>query len=199
MSEATATSMIVSQAFRFMELAPVSSFEDDSDKARDAAQMYPVALQSCLEAGDWSFASTFAELPSSTLPETAASDDDLPYVFKLPGDFVRLQKVGDDWTRYRIDKGGLLRASDAGPLSIRYTATVDNEATLPATFRRAVAARLAADLAPLHVEIASKVDRLENLADKLLKIALGADNGSASSQRYDGRDDEGYWADEATV
>ncbi|MDF2143200.1 hypothetical protein [Paenirhodobacter sp. CAU 1674] len=200
MADATATSMIVSQAFRYMELAPVSSFADDSDKARDAAQMYPLALRQCLEAGDWSFASVMVALPPlSSLPVGLAEDSAMPYVFRLPGDFVRLQSVSDGDVTYRLDKGMLLRADAPGPLTVRYTAGVDNEAILPARFRLAVAARLAAYLAPIHMEVASKIERIEALADKLLKEALNADNGSASARRYDGRTDGGFWADEVQI
>ncbi|RWR32520.1 hypothetical protein D2T31_00615 [Sinirhodobacter populi] len=192
-------SMIVAQAFRYMQLAPPSSFEDDSDKARDAEQMYPVAVRAVLEAGDWSFASRTVQLSELvSLPDLTAEDDDLPWAYKVPGDFVAMRQVEDGEIRWRIDENGLLRADEPGPLKIRYTRYIENLDNRPANFRMAVAGRLACYLAPVHVEASTTIERLEQLAAQLEKQALRADAGSASAQRYDGRDVGGMWADEVT-
>lgn len=191
--------MIVAQAFRYMQLAPPSSFEDDSDKARDAQQMYPVAVRAVLEAGDWSFASRIAQLPQlAALPDLMAADDDLPWSYQVPGDFVAMRQVEDGEVRWRIDEQRLLRADEPAPLKIRYTRYIDNLDNCPASFRVAVAARLACFLAPVYVEASAAIERLEQLAAQLEKQALRADAGSASAQRYDGRAIGGMWADEVT-
>lgn len=198
MAQASSTSFILGQAFRFLKLAPPSSFDDDSDKARDAAQLYPVALRACLEAGDWSFASVVANLPQATLAATQDVDDDLPYAYQLPGDCVTIRRVGDGDVAWRIDKGELLRADQSGPLKIRYTATVDQEAKLPATFRLAVAARLASEMASYFGEAKSTVEYVDARYQALIKEALRADRTSASAERYDGQRPGCWWADEVT-
>lgn len=199
MALASATSMIVSQAFIFLKLTPPSSLEDDSDKARDAALLYPVALRACIETCDWSFASNVVALPQRpSLPAQAIADTDLPYVYQLPSDFVTMQKVGDGSVRWRIDKAELLRADASGPLAIRYTAIVDQEAKLPAAFRMAVAAQLALYLAPRYAEATNHVEWLSAELDRELKYAQRADRVSASAQRVDGTEDSGWWADEVT-
>lgn len=196
MAQASATSVIVSQAFRYLKLAPPSSFSDDSDKARDAAQLYPVALRACLELADWSFASNVVMLPQAELSEAQIADPVLPYSYTLPGDFVVMRKV--DASRWRIDASKLLRADAAGPLQIRYTAIIDQEARLPAAFRMAVAAQLAAYMAAAHAEAATDVERIAAELDRQVKAALRADRESASAQSYDRDTPHDWWADEVT-
>jgi hypothetical protein len=192
-------SMIVAQAFRYMKLAPPSSFEDDSDKARDAEQMCPVAVRAVLEAGDWSFASRLVRLPQlQSLPALTIADDDLPFAYQLPGDFVAVREVADGCACFRIDDDYLLRADRTGPLKLRYTRMLENLDNRPANFRLAVSARLACYLAPIYGEAEATLQRLEQLADTMEKKALRADAVSASEQRYDGRDTGGMWADEVT-
>lgn len=192
-----ATSTIVSQAFRLMELAPVSSFADDSDQARAAAEQYPVALDMCLEACDWSFASVSVDLPPlAALPAANADDALMPYAFALPGDCVVAREVGDRWTRWRRDRD-LLRADQPPPLPLRYTARITNEAILPATFRTAVSYRLAALLAASWNGTAAKAANLENGALSALKTAMRNDAGQSALARYDGRDDQPDWVEDA--
>lgn len=199
MAQASATSVIVSQAFLFLKLSPPSSLDDASDKARDASLLYPVALRACLETCDWSFASNVVALPEKqVLPASAITDDALPYAYQLPGDFVTMQQVGDGCTRWRIDKAELLRTDTSGPLQIRYTALVDQEAKLPSAFRMAVAAQLALYLAARYAEATNHVEWLSAERDRELKDAQRADRISASAQRYDGGNAGGWWADEVT-
>lgn len=198
MTTVSATSMIVSQAFRYLKLAPVSSFDDDSDQARAAAQMYPVALRACLEVADWSFASVVVALPQKELGPHEVADDLLPYTYGVPGDFVAMRLVGDGTVRWRIDRGNLLRADMPGPLPLRYTALIDQEASLPASFQAAVAAQLACYLAPVHAEATTHADWLEGLLANEMTKAKRADRVAASVQRFDGGDARGYWADEVT-
>jgi len=197
MAQASATSVIVSQAFRYLKLAPPSSFSDDSDKARDAAQLYPVALRACLELADWSFASSVVALPEAVLGDMVIADPDLPYAYTLPGDFVAMRKVFGD-ARWRIDKSQLLRADAPGPLMIRYTAIIDQEAKLPAAFRMAVAAQLASYMAASHAEAATDVERIAAELDRQVTAARRADRESASPQAYDDDEPHGWWADEVT-
>lgn len=193
-----AVSTIAAQAFRLMELSPISSFADDSDQARAAAEQYPVALDMCLEACDWSFASRLASLPEATLDTSEAADADLPYSYRLPGDCVVLREVGALTGRevWRIDDR-LLRADVPAPLRIRYTFRVVNEAILPGTFKVAVAHHLAALLAPLWTGSAGKVGRIEEAGVGYLRQAMRNDRQSASSARYDGRPEQPDWVSEA--
>lgn len=193
-----AVSTIVAQTFRFMEAGPISSFDDDTEQAIAAAEQYLTALHSCLEACDWAFASTLAYLPELVpLPgSVTATDPDLPYLYALPADLLIIREVGTDWTAWRRDREGL-RADDAAPLRIRYTAAVTAEASLPATFRTAVSLRLATLLAPRWLTTQSKIQYLQIQFEDALKAAMRHDGRNASSARYDGQQDQGDWASEA--
>jgi hypothetical protein len=193
----TATSGIVSQAFRLMEMSPPSSFADDSAEATAAAEQYPVALNICLEANDWSFASVLALLPEiDDLPDGVAADADLPHTFAIPADCLILHQVGDINTRWRRDRE-MLRADDPGPLTVRYTATITNETALPATFKTAVAYQLAALLGARFVGTAAMQQTLFQSATATLRQAMARDRGQASQSRWDGGPMQGDWATEA--
>jgi hypothetical protein len=192
-----ATSGIVDQALRFAEVSAISSFGDDSAMARDVAASYATALAECLEAADWSFASTLSTLPAlAVLPDGAVADADLPWLFALPPGLVALREVGNGRTAWRRDDAGI-RADEAGPLRVRYTRRIDAEATLPAAFRRAVAARLATLLAPRWGGATGKTQWLEDLVAASLKEAMRGDARQASSLRYDGGAEAGDWVAEA--
>lgn len=192
-----ANSAIVAQTFRFLEVTPPSSLDDDSDKARDAAEQYPNALRECLELVDWSFASVLVFLPPSVRPLTIAADPALPHFYMLPGDLIRIHEVGDDGTRWRRDLAGL-RTDAPAPLRLRYTALITNEGALPATFRRAVSLTLAGLLGPTWLTTDSKLQRLEYQRQQALKDAIRQDARTASDSRYDGLPDQGDWVSEAT-
>lgn len=177
-----ATSTIVSDAFRQMELDPISSFGDATEQASAAAEQYPEAMKQCLEAVDWSFASKFENLPeAANLPV----DADLPHNFVRPADLLRLIEVQPRSVCWRLDMDAL-RADHPAPLHIRYMAEITDESKLPSLFKRAVALRLAANLA-LRWTSSTRARYLANEADSALKIAMRADRSAASTQRYDGR------------
>ncbi len=190
---AIATSGIAVQAFRLLEMSPISSFGDDSEQASSAEEQYPEALRMCLEANDWSFASTLASLPAV---DEDSGDEDLPHVYTRPGDLVRLIDVKPASVLYRLDEDRL-RADQAAPLRIRYTRLVTNEARLPGMFKTAVSYQLAALLAPRWTTSRNRADSLQAQADNWLGRAMKADRGSASSQRYDGRARQADWRGEA--
>ena len=188
-----ATSQIVSLAFLAMEKTPPASFADDSEEAAQSLRFYPLALDRTLESGDWSFASTYADLPPLDLPHGAARDPALPFVFSLPGDALALREVGDGEVRlrWRVDKIGdtrALRADCAGPIQIRYTARLANETLLPASFKEAVALQLAVYLAQRFLGTANKIELLKRDLSEAIKMALREDSRTASAARYDGLD-----------
>lgn len=196
MPQPIATSSIVSQAFRLMELGPISSFADDTPQARDAAEQYPVARRICLEACDWSFASAIADLPEVAASALRPASAALPFLYKVPGDCLKVREVVDPCVDWRID-GDYLRADRSGPLPIRYTADQENENRLPATFQLAVAHRLAAMLSPRWVGAANKAQLLAQLAQQMLKDAMRTDGRQASNSRYDGQTYDVDWVAEA--
>ncbi|MDF2235371.1 hypothetical protein P2H44_22680 [Albimonas sp. CAU 1670] len=195
MSQAIAASRIAQQAFRYAEMAPLSSFGDDSDQARAAAEQLPIARDDYLRRADWSFASKLLSLPETT-PEVA--DEDLPHAYVLPPSVLAVRNVWPELTRWRRDAELLLCADEPGPLKLRVTVQVDNENRLPPDFRNAVAYLLAARLSPVYATSANRATSLEQRAEAALVAAMRADRGQASAERWDGGVDEGDWSDLVT-
>lgn len=182
-----AAAAIVDQAFILMEKAPPASFADETPEAQDAGRHYPEALRTCLEYCDWSFASRYVSLPEIVLPGGMASDPRMPHLYALPADCLKAREVGDRSTRWRID-GLHIRADVPGPLALRYTGAISNEQQLPAAFRLALAADLAARLAPRWLGTASKVDLLWRMAEDRLRKAARDDRATGSQATWHGED-----------
>ncbi|MGB1390663.1 MAG: hypothetical protein ACPG61_17455 [Paracoccaceae bacterium] len=100
-----ATSTIVKQAFRFMEVTAPSSLADGSEKATDASEQYDIALKMCLEQEDFSFARRSASLPLANTPDGEAPDPDLPNFHVLPGDCIKLRGLREGSIKWRLDRG----------------------------------------------------------------------------------------------
>lgn len=182
-----ATSTIVAQAFGMVELSPPSSFADDTPQALDAAQHYAQALDICLEMVDWSFASRMVALSTAALPEGVIADQDLPFTFRLPGDCIALREIKLQGVRFRLDET-ILRADQPGPLPIRYTRRITNEAALPASFRTLVAVQLAVLLSPRWLGVDAKRARLLDQMPVAQATAARIDARSASATPWgDGR------------
>ena len=194
MTIAIAASTIVQLAFEAMEMSPPASFGDDSDQAQSAALHYDTALAICIEAQDWSFASTLAEL--SPVSGATPIDPDLPHAYALPADCRMLRDVGPAGTSWRSD-AGLLRADHAVPILIRYSRNITDEALLPAAFRLAVALQLALLMAPRFVQVQGKVDRIEARLSQAMVTAARADARTASSAGWSQTAGDGDWASEA--
>lgn len=192
-----ATSTIVTQAFRFMELTPPSSLADNSEKANAANEQYEIALRSCLEQEDFSFARRLVSLPSAELAEKDAVDVELPFTFSLPSDLVKFRSVQDKGRKWRID-GKLLRSNTGESFNLLYTRLITDEKNLPAMFQTAVSYQLAVLLAPRYV--ASRTKRADLVSDgaNALRMAIQNDAVSASHARWDGQEDQGDWVYGAT-
>ena len=198
MAQAIATSNIVAQAFRYMEMSPISSLGEGSEEAQAAAEQYPNAIAMLLEIADWSFASVARTLPVvAGLPAGLADDPERPYLFVLPGECIALREVGDprDMVTWRLEKS-FLRADHSGPLPVRFTAQISNEEKLPAGFRNAVSLQLAALLAPRWVHSHTKTQGLEDRLQRAIAAALHADARMASPERLE-RGSSHDWAREA--
>lgn len=202
MVQAIATSTIVAQAFRHMELSPAWSLDETSEEAVAAKAAYPDALQMMLELADWSFAMRFVALPEiAELPEgNLAPDETLPYLYKLPDDCLVVRQVGYPdclGLHWRIELD-LMRANQSGPLPLRYTAKIQNETQLPALFREAVALQLAVLLMRQWVPQHTKHRDLRLALQEQVMQALHADARSASAERYDPIGNSADWVADAT-
>lgn len=198
MPTAISTSTIARQAVRFMELNGVSSVSDGSPVAQALAEQYDQALALSIEAYDWSFARRMVTLPAAALPSGLAADPDLPGLFQLPDDFLRLHLVLPRGIAYRLD-GAMIRAAQTDPLTIRYSRRLSNEAAFPPAFKDVVALQLAIRLAPEWVGSRTKRQQLKDDLEQAFAAAKLADHQTASADRLDGREDQPDWSEEATL
>lgn len=197
MTTPIAASTIAQQAFRLMEMAPISSFSDDSEQAAAASEQYLPALDMMLESYDWSFARAIAQLAPVAPVAPEIADPDLPTIYGLPADLLQLRHVyGGDGFAWRVD-GRLLRAEQGTAVTIRYTRRVDNEKMLPRLFQLAVSHQLALLLAPRFVQSRAKFETLRASLDDAAFAARRADAHSASGARIDGRQPAHDWVSEA--
>ena len=195
MSNPIAASTIPAQAFRFLELAPLSSFADGTPEAAAASEVYPEALRMSLEVADWSFASRLVTLTEATVLDGDMVDPDLPHASLLPDDCVAIRRVHGLDVSWRVDQT-YLRCTEAQTLRVRYTSLVKNEARLPATFRTAVAAQLALLLAGTYLTTRTKQVDLQDKLRETMGMALRQDARNASPQSA-WADDFAYWDREA--
>ena len=195
-----AASGIIGQALRFMRLAPVARHDPTSELLPALVAAFDSAIDELLSAADWSFASVLVSLPLAFPALTA--EDDMPTLCMLPGDLVQLREVRPSDARWRID-GAALRTSAAAPVIIRYTARITREDALPATFRTAVALRIALLLGARWAGSAVEPEELDYQARQQMKQALRDDTRHASAARALPLPDLGYgttdgdWAMEA--
>jgi len=182
-----------------MELAPISSYGDESDQARAAREHYPAALDEVLEHYDWSFARQIFRLPMVAPAPGEVIDPVLRHAFRLPGDLLALRHVyGGDKAAWRID-GDLLRSALQAQPVIRATMRPLREADMPALFRAAVALQLAVTLSARFVTTRTKrVDLKADLADAIY-AAKEHDAHTASAARMDGLPEQPDWAREAIL
>ncbi len=186
-----ATSAIIGQALRFMRQAPIARIDPSAEILPALSDAYARSMDHCLEASDWSFASTFAVLASAALPEGAVGDDTMPHAFHLPGDLIAIRRVGSPATRWRSDAAMLL-ADTPAPLTIRYTARVTTEAALPATYQTAIALMIASQLGARWAGATIAADDLAQKAMMTLKQAMREDSRMASPARALATNDLGY-------
>ncbi|OWV39398.1 hypothetical protein [Mameliella alba] len=189
-----ATSSVVSQACRIMEIGPVASFADGSPQALALAEQYPEARDLVLQSHDWSAARVVAALAPVTVAGLA-TDPDLAYSYQLPADCLKLWKVHGTGA-FRVD-GRVIRSETAETLTIRYARQIEREADLGPDLRLAVAQQLAHLLAPVFVGSRTKRDSIEAGLERVLSVARVNDAHSASAHQLDGDAPDTSWVSEA--
>lgn len=124
MSTATPVS-ICSNALLMLGDTPISSFDDGSDRARLAANIWPTARDYVLRRHPWNCAVKRVTLN----PDAEAPAFDFARQFTLPGDFLRVLSVGQQGERVPYKVEGRKILSDESVLMLRYIWRNDNTAT----------------------------------------------------------------------
>jgi hypothetical protein len=148
----------------------ITSLDQDTEPARIVKHVFDQERDSLLEEHPWNFAVARAEI--SLLAE--APTYGFRNAFRLPADCLRVLGVDDERAAYRIEDGRLL--CDLDQVKIRYLRKVTNPKEMPATFRSALSARIAAKIViKLTASGAAGRERMEILYQRRLRIAKSAD------------------------
>lgn len=146
---------VANRALTKLGSARITSIDDDVKAAREVKSCFEDLRDDELRAARWSFAMKRDSLPAlSTAPAFGYQ-----YQYQLPADFLRIDMVNDqfpyadldnyvgrenlDWV---IERGKLLTDFTA-PLKVRYIARIEDPNQWDASFREALACRIAAELA----------------------------------------------------
>jgi hypothetical protein len=192
-----ADSGIAARAFELLELHPLSSLGEGSQRAVQADAALTDARHLCLSSNDWSDASRLTTLPrEASAPAVVLDGRDAAY--RLPPECLVVREVSDGGRGLPWVKSGRQIVAPASPaLTVRYTADVPREAELSAHLRLAIAVQMAVLMSDLHTTSTSKKQELRDQLQEALAAARRFDRGAASGQRYDGRDDQPDWIDAA--
>jgi hypothetical protein len=94
----------------------IADFDEGNDRATLAANLYPFVRDDMLRSHFWNCATKRVLLA----PEVTAPAFDYAHQFALPGDFLRVRQVGQDYEEieYTVESGKLL--CDLNPLPLIY-------------------------------------------------------------------------------
>jgi hypothetical protein len=160
----TTSVSIASNALLMLGAQPINDFNEDSDRARLASNLYEPARDLLLRSHPWNCAIKRVVLS----PDTDAPAFGYSYQFTLPGDWLRTLSVGDygEEIDYRIE-GRKILADDA-VLYLRYIFRNDQESTWDTMLIDAMTKTMSATMAYAITQSTSK----EELEFKKLEMAL---------------------------
>ncbi len=148
----------------------LTSVTDASPPGRLANRTYPDIRDALLREHSWNFAVKRASIAA----DTATPVWEFALQYTLPGDCLRLLELSNtanlDW---RLE-GNKILTDLAAPLLIKYVARV-LEGGMDATFREALAARLAMEWAEPLSQTTSVADAMATLYRNKLQVARAAD------------------------
>lgn len=181
---ATAVS-ICSNALILLGDTPINSFDDDSERARVASNLWPDLRDFVLRSHPWNCATKRVILS----PEATAPAFDFTYSFLLPGDWLRTLQVGQRGERpeYQIEGRKLLM--NEGVCRLRYIWRNDNPATWDAMLIEAMTQVMKAAFAYPITQAGS----IEQLAQQVLQPMLKA------ARAVDGLEDDVDYLDDSPL
>jgi len=149
----------------------IDSLSEESKQARLCNQQYPIIRDELLASHFWNFAMKRAQLASVTVTEPISTR--FPFAFQIPSDSLRIVYLEDQNVDFKVE-GNLIFADIESP-SLLYISKETDVARFSATFREALAYRLAEDIAYPLIQSVSVMDRMKARADQRLADARSFD------------------------
>jgi hypothetical protein len=165
----------------------IASLDDEAaasgSREELCARLYPEALRSLLEAKAWTFAVERLELA----PAQATGLAEFPSKYLLPATVVRVLSSDDgsgaNDLEYRREGGYLFAATSPATLHVRAITLLEDASKYSPGFVRALAARLAADLALPLTESRPLAAAMEEKYERELREAGRLDGQQGTSER----------------
>jgi len=160
---------------------PINSFDDLSDRALAAANLYPQVRDAVLRSHPWNCATKRVVLS----PDSAAPAFEWVYAFIVPGDCVRILSIAEGRERepFEFEDGKIL--CDSNVVYLRYVYRNDNPAKWDATLTRAMTLAMAAVLAIPVTEDKDKKIEKERELQALLRTARAVDGQEVPPEEID--------------
>ncbi len=168
---------------------PAYDAETEALLRRLLDESYDEAVRYLLEQGLWNFAMRTVSIESETDVEPAYG---YSYTFEMPDDYIRLGKIADNGTLWPtledyLQEGNYWHAN-IDPLYVQYvsdgTSYGANQALWPATFRRALEAYLALEIAPHAPRMSGRgIDSLRERYLMMLRDARAKDAVNQAAER----------------
>jgi hypothetical protein len=162
---------ICSNALLLLGAKTISSFDENSDRARLASNLFPMVRNYLLRSHPWNCAIKRVALA----PDVAAPAFDWDYQFTLPGDYMRVLSVGEAGAEvpFKIEDGKLL--CDDNPAYLRYVYRNENPATWDDMLVWGMTQAMKAAFAYPITQSASLEDLVEKICEQVLKKARAVD------------------------
>lgn len=187
MSKPTSKVAIVNLALGHLKVDPVVSIEppdSDSKEAEAGAKWYDQARRHVLEDHPWKF----AQKRFSLLAESDAPDFEYSKKYQLPSDYVRLNRLGEDWfnpiEEYDI-VGDYVECNETSPLRGVYNWDLKDVNKFSAKFITALSYALAAFMAYEITGNASMGDGMWAQYEKMFSSAAAVNGQNRPTRRVE--------------
>lgn len=172
---------LINKSLTLLGASPITSIDDDTNNARIVNRVYETALRSILSECKWNFATKRALLGLVT-DTMAWYYTDEAYVYQKPIDMIRIFGTSDDNAMWR-EEGDFIISDTAG-LGVIYTYYLDNPDKYPASFIEAFSDKLAADIAYMILNSATKAEEMYKKYQSVTLPNARSENSQSGAQQY---------------
>ncbi len=161
---------IINAALSKLGEQALTSVTDQSPAGRLANRTYEDIRDALLREFPWNFATKRASLAA----DPVAPVWEFSFSYNLPSDSLRLVRINNEFDANWRNEGGAILTDLEAPLEIVYVALV-LEGEMDATFREALAARLALEWAEALTQTSTVANSMAALYRNKLQVARTAD------------------------